>query len=86
LYELKQIREACVIGVPDEKWGEVGKAVISLNPGQQLTEEEIISYLRSRIAHYKVPKYVQFVDELPKNSVGKILTADVARLYGKPGQ
>ena len=85
LYELKQIREACVIGVPDEKWGEVGKAVISLNPGQQLTEEEIISYLRSRIAHYKVPKYVQFVDELPKNSVGKILTADVARLYGKPG-
>lgn len=84
LYELTQIREACVFGVPDEKWGEVGKAVISLNHGQQLTKEEIISHLRSKIAHYKVPKYVQFIDDLPKNSVGKILTAEIARLYSQP--
>lgn len=85
LYELTQVREACVIGVPDEKWGEVGKAVISCNPGRQLTGEEVLTHLRERIAHYKVPKYVQFIDDLPKNSVGKILTAEVARLYGGPG-
>lgn len=86
LYELTQVREACVIGVPDEKWGEVGKAVISCNPGRQLTREEVLSHLRERIAHYKVPKYVQFIDDLPKNSVGKILTAEVTRLYGGPGK
>lgn len=83
LYELTQIREACVFGVPDEKWGEVGKAVISLNQGQELTVEEIISHLRSRIAHYKVPKYVQIIDDLPKNSVGKILTAEIVSLYSQ---
>lgn len=85
LYELTQIREACVFGVPDEKWGEVGKAVISLNPGQNLTKKEIITHLRSKIAHYKVPKYVQIIDDLPKNSVGKILTAEIAQLYNQPG-
>lgn len=84
LYELSQVREACVIGVPDEKWGEVGKVVISFNPGQQMTKKEIISFLRSKIAHYKVPKYIQIIKDLPKNSVGKILTAEIASLYGEP--
>jgi len=84
LYELPQIHEVCVIGVPDEKWGEAGKAVISLKPGQSITKEEIVKYLRDRLAHYKVPKYVQFIDDLPKNSVGKIVRAEVVKLYGKP--
>jgi fatty-acyl-CoA synthase len=84
LYELPQIHEVCVIGVPDEKWGEVGKAVISLKPGQSITKEKIVKYLRDRLAHYKVPKYVQFIDDLPKNSVGKIVRAEVVKLYGKP--
>lgn len=84
LYEMEQVHECCVIGVPDEKWGEVGKAVIALKPGKQANKEEIIAFLNTRLARYKVPKYVTFVAEVPKNSVGKIVAQDVVKLYGTP--
>ena len=84
IYEIPQIHEVCVIGVPDEKWGEVGKAVISLKPGEETSKEEIMNVLKQKLAHYKVPKYIQFVNEIPKNNVGKIVAAKVAELYGKP--
>jgi fatty-acyl-CoA synthase len=66
------VAEAAVVGVPDDKWGERPKAFVVLADGQQVGEGEIVEHLRSRIARYKVPKEVVFVDELPKTSTGKI--------------
>lgn len=68
-----KIREAAVIGVPDAKWGEVGKAFIVLTPGATLSADEIIEYCKANLAKYKVPKYIQFMAELPKGDTGKIL-------------
>ncbi|KUO69109.1 MAG: hypothetical protein APF77_11320 [Clostridia bacterium BRH_c25] len=83
LYEIPEVHECCVIGVPDEKWGESGKAVIAVKPGKTLTKEQVTVFLKSRLAHYKVPGYVTFVSEVPKNSVGKIVAQDVVKMYGK---
>ena len=67
------VAEAAVIGVPDEKWGERPKAFVVLARGQRASEEEIIDHVRSKIAHYKAPDEVVFLDELPTNSTGKVL-------------
>lgn len=83
LYELPEVYEVCVIGVPDEKWGEVGKAIISLRPGASLTREQVLKHLTAKLARFKVPAYIQFVADVPKNSVGKIENARVIALYGK---
>jgi fatty-acyl-CoA synthase len=61
-----------VIGVPDEKWGDVGKAYLVLKPGESMTEEEALRFLHGKVGKYKIPKYVEFVDELPKTASGKI--------------
>ncbi len=66
------VYEVAVIPVPDEKWGEVPKALVSLKPGQQVSEEELMAHVRSRLAGYKVPKSVEFLAELPKSGTGKI--------------
>jgi fatty-acyl-CoA synthase len=65
------VMEAAVIAVPDERWGEVAKAFVTLKPGQQASEEEVIAYCRTRLAKFKVPKTIEF-GELPKTSTGKI--------------
>jgi fatty-acyl-CoA synthase len=65
------VLECAVIAIPDEKWGEVPKAFVTLKPGQSATEEEIIDWCRARIAKFKCPKAVEF-GELPKTSTGKI--------------
>ncbi|MFO7292363.1 MAG: AMP-binding protein [Actinomycetes bacterium] len=64
--------EAAVVAVPDEKWGERPKAFVVLRPGAETSEEDIIAHVRDRLAHYKAPDKVEFVDELPKTSTGKI--------------
>lgn len=83
LYEIDAVRECCVFGVPDEKWGEVGKAVISLKPGKSISQEEVVAELGLKLSKYKIPKYYQFVDDVPKNNVGKIVVSQVIELYGK---
>jgi long-chain acyl-CoA synthetase len=65
--------EACTIGVPHEYRGETVKAFIVTKDGETLTEEEVISYCKEKLAAYKVPKIIEFIDELPKSAVGKIL-------------
>ncbi|WP_253701156.1 class I adenylate-forming enzyme family protein [Bacillus sp. FJAT-29814] len=73
LYTHPDIFEAAVVGVPDEKWGETVKAYIVPKPGKKLSEQDIIHYCAERIASYKKPRYVEFLEELPRNASGKIL-------------
>jgi len=73
LHSHPRVVESAVIGVPDEYWGEIVKAVIVLNPGEQATPNEIIEFCRERLASYKKPSIVEFVEELPKNALGKVL-------------
>lgn len=72
LYQHPAVLECAVIGIPDEKWGEVPKAFVVLKPGMQATPEELIAFCRERLAHFKCPKRVELVDSLPKTSTGKI--------------
>lgn len=72
LYTHPAIHEVAIIGVPDEKWGEVGKAFVVLNSGFSLTETDILDFCKGQLARYKTPKYVRFIAELPKNEAGKI--------------
>jgi acyl-CoA synthetase (AMP-forming)/AMP-acid ligase II len=78
---LEAVFETAVVAVPDEKWGEVVKAVIVLKPGKKATEEEIIQFCKSNLAGFKAPKSVDFADELPKNPAGKILRKLVREKY-----
>jgi acyl-CoA synthetase (AMP-forming)/AMP-acid ligase II len=66
-----KIREAAVVGVADEKWGERPLACVVLEPGAELTAQEVIDHLASRVAKWQVPDRVEFIDEVPKTSVGK---------------
>lgn len=75
------IADVAIIGVPDERWGEAIKAVIVKKAGAEATEAELIAYARERIAHYKCPKSVDFIDELPRNPTGKILKRELRKPY-----
>lgn len=72
LYEHPAVLEVAVVGVPDRIWGEAPKALVMLKPGQQADEQELITFCRERMAHFKAPKSVEFVDALPKTATGKI--------------
>jgi fatty-acyl-CoA synthase len=74
------IAEAAVIGVPDERWGEVGRAVVTLHEGAQLTEAELLAHLEARLARYKIPKSVVVVRELPHNASGKLVKSRVKEM------
>jgi long-chain acyl-CoA synthetase len=73
LFEHPKIQEACAVGLPDPYRGETVKAFVVTQPGEAITEEEVISYCREKLAAYKVPKVVEFMDELPKSTVGKVM-------------
>jgi len=64
--------DAGIVGIPDEKWGEVGKAFIVLKPGETMRNGEVFEFLKGNVASYKIPKVVEVVDELPKTASGKI--------------
>lgn len=73
LYEHPKVKEAAIVGVPDMTRGETVKAYIVLKEGETATEEEIIAFCRERMAAYRVPRIVEFRDELPKSIIGKVL-------------
>ena len=75
------VREVAVVGIPDPVWGESVTAVVSLVPGQEVTEAALIELCQSHIASYKKPKAVEFVDDLPKNNYGKILKRELRDRY-----
>jgi acyl-CoA synthetase (AMP-forming)/AMP-acid ligase II len=75
------VQDCAVIGVPDEKWGEAVKAVIELNPGQNVTAEEIIALCKEKLGSVMAPKSVDFVASLPRSTVGKVLKKDLREQY-----
>ena len=70
-----------VIGLPDAKWGEVGKACVVLKPNQSATEEELLKFMTERLAKYKVPKSVSFMETLPISAAGKILKRELREKF-----
>jgi long-chain acyl-CoA synthetase len=77
LYEHPKIREAAVLGVPHEQWGEEIGAAVVLHEGEELSPEECSEYVKERIAAYKYPRLVWFLDDLPKGPTGKILKREI---------
>ena len=77
LVQHPSISEACVIGVPDDLWGETVKALVVLKPEAKVTAEEIMTFASRRMADYKKPRSVSFVTELPKNAYGKLLKREL---------
>jgi fatty-acyl-CoA synthase len=75
------VLEAGVIPVPDEKWGEVPKALVVLKPNGAATEAELIEFCRAHLSHYKCPRSFEFVTSLPKTGTGKILKKDLRKKY-----
>jgi acyl-CoA synthetase (AMP-forming)/AMP-acid ligase II len=81
LYRHPAVREVAVIGVPDPYWVERVHAVLTLKENAQATQDDIISFCREHIAHYKAPRTVEFVESLPKNPQGKILKREIRSRY-----
>jgi fatty-acyl-CoA synthase len=76
-----KVLEAAVLPVPDERWGEVPKALVVLKPDAVVAEAELLEFCRSRLSHYKCPRSFEFVVSLPKTGTGKILKKDLRKKY-----
>jgi long-chain acyl-CoA synthetase len=81
LYQHPQIAAAAVIGVPDELYGEEVAAVIVLKPEAEVSEQEVIEFCKARLADYKCPKTVRFVEDIPKGPTGKLLKRELAQMF-----
>jgi fatty-acyl-CoA synthase len=77
-----KISQVAIIGVPDEKWTEVGKAFILPSEGHKISKEEILEFLQGKVAKFKIPAYVEFVDSLPRTAAGKIKKVELKNKFG----
>lgn len=80
---LQNSKEAGVIGIPDDVWGESVKAFVVKREGAAVTEEALIQFCKEKLASYKKPKSVDFIDELPKNASGKVLRKELKEPFWK---
>ncbi len=83
LYDHPAVLEAAVIAVPHDKWGETPQAIVVLREGHEASEDELITFARSRLAHFKAPTIIVFVEELPKTGSGKIQKVHLRKAYWK---
>ena len=81
LYQHAAVAEACVIGVPDDRWGETVKGIVVLEGDKQATEEELIDFCRDRLAHFKCPTSIDFCPSLPRTATGKLQKYKVKKEY-----
>ena len=79
LSQSPSIQEACVVGWPDERWGEVVAAVVVLKPGAQMSEADVMALFQGQVARYKHPREVHFVSSLPRTALGKVLRNQVLK-------
>lgn len=77
VYQLAQVAEVAIIGVPNDKWGEVGMAIVVRKPGHELDQRQVIDHCVTRLAKFKVPASVTFIDVLPRNATGKVLKREL---------
>ena len=82
LYQNEWIAEAAVIGIPDTRWGQVGRAVVVVKPGRTMTEDEVVAHCAANLARYKLPQSVVFTDALPRNATGKVHKPTLRRAFG----
>jgi len=83
IYQHPSVSEACVFGIPDDKWGEAVMAAVAFKPGKKATEEELINFCKDRLASYKKPQRFYFLPELPKSGAGKILRKELKKDFSK---
>ena len=81
LYQLPQVAEAAVIGVPDQRWGEAGLAVLVLKPGQALAREAVLAHCSQCLARFKCPQDIAVIDALPRNATGKVLKRELRKRF-----
>jgi fatty-acyl-CoA synthase len=86
MYHLPEVAEAAVIGVPDARWGEVGKAIVVLKEGQALEADALIAHCLANLAKFKVPASVAFIDALPRNATGKVLKWELRERFLGEGE
>jgi fatty-acyl-CoA synthase len=84
LYQHPAVADCAVIGVPDQRWGEVGRAIVALRPGTSASADEILGFLSGRLAKYKIPRSVVVVEALPHNAAGKLLKGPLRERFGSP--
>jgi fatty-acyl-CoA synthase len=82
IYSHPDVAECAVIGVADERWGEVGRAIVVRRAGTALDERELLAHLDGRLARYKLPRSVVFTDRLPRSGAGKVLKAELREVFG----
>jgi len=83
LLEHPKIKEVAVLGVPDEKWGEVVGAIIAPKADVELTMEEVKRFAESKLAKYKIPREVKFVEKIPRNVMGKVAKKGLRKMFAE---
>jgi fatty-acyl-CoA synthase len=83
IMSFEKVADVGVIGIPDKKWGEVGMAIVVKKPDTELAENEVIEFCKGKLAKYKIPKKVAFIDALPRTATGKILKKELRAQYIK---